>query len=434
MPIWYSLSFAMKEDIRETRLENGIVILTDKMSGVRSATLGFFYRVGSRNEPDELNGITHFIEHCVFKGTKRRSAMDIAIEQDRLGGTLDAFTTHEETGFVMKVIDDQIEAAFDLLADMLTDPRFDDADCVNEQRVIIEEMKMNEDSPEDLLSEIFHREFFPGHQLGLEITGTPETVRTFDHDRTLKFHRSAFTAENLVVVAAGNIDHDDLVQKVQSSSFSLSSSVESLKAELSKPSLAAPIFMQHRADLEQAHLIIATPMVKADDPRRYAADLLSNIIGGGTSSRLWQKIREERGLAYSVGASTAMYNDTGFFTVSAGTSPEQVEEVLDIVIDELRSVAREGITQDELDLMKEQTRANVLLGLEDSASRAGSLAQCEMVHGRQIPVEESLANLAAVTIEDIRSLAVECFQTNKIAFVALGDLEGLTVTRDRLTI
>jgi predicted Zn-dependent peptidase len=175
-------------------------------------------------------------------------------------------------------------------------------------------------------------------------------------------------------------------------------------------------------------------MVEASDPRRYAADLLSNILGGGTSSRLWQKIREDRGLAYSVGASTAMYNDTGFFTVSAGTSPDQVEEVLDIVIDEMREIVRNGVTQAELDLMKEQTRANVLLGLEDSASRAGSLAQCEMVHGRQIPVEESLANLAAVTVNDIQQLAGECFQTDKIAFVALGDLEGLTVTRDRLAI
>lgn len=421
----------MKEDIRETRLENGIVVLTDKMSGVRSATLGFFYRVGSRNEPDELNGITHFIEHCVFKGTNKRSAMDIAIEQDRLGGTLDAFTTHEETGFVIKVIDDQIDAAFELLADMLTDPKFDDSDCVNEQRVIIEEMKMNEDSPEDLLSDIFHREFFPGHQLGMDITGTPETVRTFDNKRTHDFHRSAFTPENLVIAAAGNIDHDHLVAKVQTSSFSLSAAD---KKTVQPPVPAAPIFIKHREDLEQAHLIIATPMVQASDPRRYAADLLSNILGGGTSSRLWQKIREDRGLAYSVGASTAMYNDTGFFTVSAGTSPDQVEEVLDIVIEELREIVRTGVTESELDLMKEQTRANVLLGLEDSASRAGSLAQCEMVHGRQIAVEESLANLAAVTVDDIQELAAECFQTDKIAFVALGDLDGLTVTRDRLVI
>jgi predicted Zn-dependent peptidase len=422
----------MKEDIRETRLENGTVVLTDKMSGVRSATLGFFYRVGSRNEPDELNGITHFIEHCVFKGSSKRSAMDIAVEQDRLGGTLDAFTTHEETGFVVKVIDDQVDAAFDLLADMLTDPRFDDADCINEQRVIIEEMKMNEDSPEDLLSDIFHREFFPTHQLGMAITGTPETVRRFDQARTSEFHRAAFTPENLIVAAAGNIGHERLVEMVRE--VVTNSSVNGVSGTLTAPVAAAPIFVQHREDLEQAHLIIATPMVSARDPRRYAADLLSNALGGGTSSRLWQKIREERGLAYSVGASTAMYNDTGFFTVSAGTSPEQVEEVLDIVIDELRAIVRDGITQAELDLMKEQTRAGVLLGLEDSAGRAGSLAQCEMVHGRQIPVEESLANLAAVTTDDIKQLAADCFQTEKIAFVALGDLDGLTVTRDRLAI
>lgn len=425
----------MKEDIRETRLDNGTVVLTDKMTGVRSATLGFFFRVGSRNEPDELNGITHFIEHCVFKGTSKRSAMDIAIEQDRLGGTLDAFTTHEETGFVLKVIDDQIDAAFDLVSDMLTDPRFDDGDCENEQRVIIEEIKMNEDSPEDLLSDIFHREVFPGHQLGMAITGTPGSVRQFDHKRTSEFHRSAFTAGNLIVAAAGNIDHESLVAKVLASGFSAPAAGNGqLKLELRTALASAPIFIENRSDLEQAHVIIATPMVQADDPRRYAADLLSNIIGGGTSSRLWQKVREERGLAYSVGASTAMYNDTGFFTVSAGTSPEQVEEVLDIVIDEMRWIVRNGVTQAELDLMKEQTRAAVLLALEDSAGRAGSLAQCEMVHGRQIAVEESLANIAAVTKDEIRDLAVECFQTEKIAFVALGDLEKLTVTRDRLAI
>lgn len=423
----------MKEDIRETRLDNGTIVLTDKMAGVRSATLGFFYRVGSRNEPDELNGITHFIEHCVFKGTSKRSAMDIAIEQDRLGGTLDAFTTHEETGFVLKVIDDQIDAAFDLVSDMLTDPRFDDGDCENEQRVIIEEIKMNEDSPEDLLSDIFHREFFPTHQLGMAITGTPETVRQFDHKRTSEFHRSAFTPENLIVAAAGNVDHDRMVERVLERGHSRTNN-GSADRNVRVPDLAASIFIENRSDLEQAHLIIATPMVRADDPRRYAADLLSNIIGGGTSSRLWQKVREERGLAYSVGASTAMYNDTGFFTVSAGTSPEQVEEVLDIVIDELRWIVRNGVTRKELDLMKEQTRAAVLLALEDSAGRAGSLAQCEMVHGRQIPVEESLANIAAVTTDEIRELAAECFQTEKIAFVALGDLEKLTVTRDRLAV
>jgi predicted Zn-dependent peptidase len=424
----------MKEDIQETRLENGLTILTDRMPGVRSATLGFFYRVGSRHEPDELNGITHFIEHCVFKGTQKRSALDIAVEQDRLGGNLDAFTTHEETGFVIKVVDDQIERAFDLIADMLTNPSFVGADLENEQRVIIEEMKMNEDSPEELLSDIFHREFFPGHQLGMSITGTPETVRSFSHERTRHYHEQAFNSENLVIAAAGNIEHDHLLELVRKSAERSVSEFRIPRPAIRIPVPAAPIFIENRSDLEQAHLIIATPFVNGRDERRYAADLLSNVLGGGTSSRLWQKIREERGLAYNVGASTAMYNDCGFFTVSAATSPEQVEEVLDIVIEEMRLIVHEGITEDELDLMKDQTRASILLGLEDSASRAGSLAHCEMTYGRQIPVEETLAKLDAVTADDIQTLAREYFKTENVAFVALGNLKGLKVERERLAI
>ena len=422
----------MKEEIKETRLDNGIVVLTDKMAGVRSATLGFFYRAGSRNEPEDLNGITHFIEHAVFKGSMTRSAMQIAVEQDRLGGHLDAFTTHEETGFVIKVIDDQIGHAFDLLADMLTSPRFDDADCVNEQRVIIEEIKMNEDSPEELLGDIFQREFFPGHPMGLAITGTPETVRTLDHERVSSYHRSAFTPPNLIVTAAGNLDHDDLIARIKGLKFN--SGGPSVGGTPSAPVPAAPIWIEQRDDLEQAHVLIAAPLVSARDPRRYAADLLVNILGGGTSSRLWQKVREERGLAYSVGASTAMYLDTGFMMVSAATSPEQAGELLDIVVEELGAVALGALVREELDLMKDQTRASVLLGLEDSAGRAGSLAQCEMIHGRQISVEETLENLAAVTVDEVHDVAREFFRTDNLAFVALGDLEGLEVTRNRLTI
>ena len=201
----------MLEEIRQTRFENGLVVLTDRMPGVRSATLGLFYRIGSRNEPIELTGITHFIEHAVFKGTARRSALEIAVEQDRLGGNLDAFTTHEETGFAIKVIDDQLENAFDLLADMLMNPAFDQRDLESEQRVIIEEMKMTDDSPEDFLGEIFSRAFFPENSLGRPIAGTPESVLTFDARRTRSYHKEQFHAANLVVVAAGNVDHDAFV-------------------------------------------------------------------------------------------------------------------------------------------------------------------------------------------------------------------------------
>ncbi len=424
----------IKEEINETRLSNGLTILTDRMEGVRSATLGFFYRTGSRNEPDEINGISHFIEHAVFKGTTRRSSLEIAIEQDRLGGNLDAFTTHEETGFAIKVIDDQLPAAFDLIADMLTDPRFDDVDLESEQRVIIEEIKMTDDSPEELLGEVFYREFFPGHPLGLSIAGTPETVRSFDRIRTADYHRTAFSPSNLVIAAAGNIDHDSLVELVNGNRYFTPAVEGQLKLELQTPTPAAPIIIERKADLEQAHMILATPFLNGRDPRRYAADMLANIIGGGTSSRLWQKVREQRGLAYSVGASAAMFNDCGIFSVFAATSPDQVDEVLDIVMDELRAIVRGGVTTDEIQLVKDQTRASILLDLEDSASRAASLAQSEMLHGRQISVEESLTNLDAVTADQVKALADEFFQTDKIAFAAIGDLNDLNIGRERLSV
>lgn len=425
----------LKEDIRETRLDNGLVILTDRMEGVRSATLGFFYRVGSRHEPAHLNGITHFIEHAVFKGTARRSAMQIAVEQDRLGGNLDAYTTHEETGFAIKVIDDQLPAAFDLLADMLASPRFDERDLESEQRVIIEEIKMTDDSPEEFLSELFHTAYFPGHPLGLSIAGTPDSVRTFGHAATRDYHAAAFAPHNLVIAAAGNVEHDQILGLAAAAGLDRAPNpAAGVMTETGSPAPAAPILIMQKADLEQAHVIIATPLVTARDERRYAADLLANIIGGGTSSRLWQKVREERGLAYSVGSSALLFNDCGIFSVSAGTSPEQVEEVLDIVLDELRWIVRNGVTNEELRLMKDQTRASILLGLEDSAGRAATLAHMEMLHGKQIALEETLAKVEAVSEDDVAAVANEFFRTETIAFAAIGDLGNLQVTRDRLRI
>jgi len=423
----------MKENIGISRFPLGLTILTDQMSGVRSATLGFFSRLGSRSEPTELNGITHFIEHAVFKGTRRRSALEIAIEQDRLGGTLDAFTTHEETGFVIKVIDDQIESAFDLVADMLIAPSFEEKELESEQSVIIEEMKMVEDSPEEYLGEIFAEAFFDGHPLGRNITGTPETVRSFDHERTSRYHNKIFHPSNLVVVAAGNVEHariEELVGRYTVGEFSGGDQTQ----DGGMPKMSAPVIVRQNENLEQAHLLIAAPFIAATDERRYAADLLASIIGGGTSSRLWQKVREERGLAYNVGASNVMFRDCGYFSMFAATSPEQTEEVVDLAIEELREIVRNGITLNELELAKEQARASILLSLEDSAARAGSLANSELTHGRAIPVEETLERILAVTVDETLTLAREHFQTERLAFAALGDLERLTIDRDRLAL
>jgi len=426
----------MKENITETRFDNGLVILTDRMPGVRSATLGFFFRVGARHEPVGLHGISHFIEHCVFKGTLRRSALDIAIEQDRLGGNLDAFTSHEETGFAIKVIDDQLPSAFDLIADMLTNARFDDKDLKAEQKVIIEEMKMVEDSPEEYLGDLFNEAFFVDHPLGRNIAGTPESVRSFNHEKTRTYHEQVFNASNLVIASAGNVEHEALVE-LALNSFATSKNHPVAEAATPllckegslKPRMATPFLVKQRKDLEQAHMIVATPFPAATDERRYAADVTANIIGGGTSSRLWQKVREERGLAYNVGASASMYQDCGVFSVYAGTSPEQTSEVLGLVAREMREVAANGVTADELELAKQQARASLLLSLEDSASRAAALAQCEMVHGRQISTDETLEKLDAVSLEDCAYIANEYFLTEKLAFAAIGDIDELLIRR-----
>ncbi len=421
----------MKEDIKETRLANGLTILTDRMPHVRSVTLGFFYRIGSRNEPVELNGISHFIEHAVFKGTTRRTALDIAIEQDRLGGNLEAFTTHEDVGFAIKVIDDQLSDAFSLIADLMTDPLFDAKELKSEQRVIIEEMKMVEDSPEEFLGEIFSTEFFPGHPLGLPIAGTPETVRSFGTEITRDYFAAAFSSRNLVIAAAGNIDHEQIVGLAEKLDFPTGSGPARPNLP---PVTAAPILLRHDPGLEQAHLILATPFVAALDERRYAADLLSNVLGGGMSSRLWQSIREVNGLAYSVGASAAMFRDCGFFSIFAGTSPEQAEEVVDLSIAELRSVVRDGIRQEELELAKRQAETSILLSLEDSAARAAVLAHSEILYGRHIPVGETIDKIRAVTVDDVAAIAHEFFKTESVAFAALGNLNDTRISRDRLQI
>jgi predicted Zn-dependent peptidase len=423
----------MKEDIQTTRLENGLTILTDRMPDVRSATLGFFFKRGSRHEPDELNGISHFIEHTVFKGTEKRSALDIAIESDRLGGNLDAFTMHEETGFAIKVVDKQIAEAFDLLADMLANPLFDEKELRREQRVIIEEIKMVEDSPEDFLGDIFAEKLFPNHPLGLSIAGTPKTVRKFNREVTRAFHEEVFQPANLIIAAAGNIEHAQIVDLAEKF-FGQKSKIQNPKSKIQSPNISAPIIIKKNKNLEQAHMIIATPFVGARSEKRYAADILANALGGGTSSRLWQKVREQRGLAYSVGASAVMFEDCGFFSIYAGTSPKQTEEILDISLGEMRSIVREGITAEELELVKQQSIASILLGLEDSSVRAGTLARLEMLFGRQIPLEETLEKIEAVRVEEVQEIAREFFQTEKIAFAALGNLNGLKIKREQLSV
>src|SRR6476620_2471651 len=335
----------MIDDIQTTRLPNGIAVLTEHMPGLRSVTAGSWVRRGARHESPELNGSCHFIEHAVFKGSRVRSARDIAVETDRLGGHLDAYTTHEMTGYTTKVADTALSQAIELLADLVANPRFEQEDLEREQKVILEEMKMVEDTPDELLGELFNAAYFPNQPLGRPIEGTRETVPTFDHKTTVGFHAREFSYSNLVVAAAGNVDHNRLIELV-GVAFDGCESGAALRPQTldpGRPRPAAPILIEQKNELEQAHLVIATPWPDALSSDRYAASLLGSIIGGGTSSRLWQKIREERGLAYSVGAGGTAFSDVGVFSIYAGTSPEHLDEVLDLSLTALRDVVRESV-------------------------------------------------------------------------------------------
>ena len=424
---------SMIDQVKTTRFPNGLTVLTEQMPGLRSVTFGIWVRRGSRHEAAPLNGICHFIEHALFKGTHTRSAHDIATESDRLGGHLDAYTSHEITGFSMKVVDTAMPAAFDLLADMLANPRFDETDLKREQSVIIEEMKMIEDTPDELLGELLNAAYFPDHSLGRPIEGTVETVSNFDHEKTSAFHAQNYSPAHLVIAAAGNVNHQQFVD-LAFKFFGASNGHVSSGSGGTAPAPSAPILIERKSELEQAHLIVAAPWPSAKSEDRYVASMLATIIGGGTSSRLWQSIREERGLAYSIGAGGNTFTDIGMFTIYAGVSPAHIDQVLDLSLKELRRVVREPVTRDELKLAKDQAIASVLLSLESSSARAGALARQEIIHGRRISPDQILQRIEAVTVEETLRLAQEHFATPKLALAALGNLNGFVVDRARLEI
>ena len=422
----------MIDKVQTTRLPNGLTILTEHMPELRSVSFGIWLRRGSRHETSAQNGICHFIEHALFKGTQRRSAHEIAMESDRLGGQFDAYTSHEMTGFAAKVVDTEMARAFDLLSDLVLNPRFDQDDLLKEQKVIIEEMKMIEDTPDELLTELFHAAYFPDHSLGRPIEGTEKTVSSFDRSITSSFHSRSFVPRNLVIAAAGNVKHEELLDLVERT-FSGNFEVDGEQRD-STPRVAAPILIERKGELEQAHLIIAAPWPSATAKDRCVASMLGTIMGGSTSSRLWQSIREDRGLAYSIGAGGTTFRDVGIFSIYAGTSPAQMDEVFDLALSEMRRAVREPVTDDELTLAKQQAVSSVLLSLESSSTRVGALARQEIIHGRRITPDDIIQSINAVTREDTQRLAQTCFTTAALSVGALGNLNGFAVDRSRLEI
>jgi predicted Zn-dependent peptidase len=417
-------------DIRKHVLPNGLVVITETMTHVRSVSVGVWVRNGSRREVLEENGLAHFMEHMVFKGTERRSAEAIAREMDSVGGMLDAFTSKEQICFNAKVLDEHLPIAFDIIADLVLRPKFDSEDVKKERQVVLEEIKMDLDNPEYLLHEIFTRGFWPRHALGRPILGTPETVRKFSKDALRKRFESWFAPDRIVLTAAGNVPHEKVLDLVERE-FGGLKPVGNFEGHAA-PSTEAPIHLETKRDLEQVHVCMGVPSYPLADERRFAVAVMNNLLGGGMSSRLFQNIREKLGLAYAVFSELTPYSDAGMMTVYAGTARETVGQVIDLIVKEFRDLKESPVSEEELLRAKNHLKGSLMLSLESTSARMSNLARQELYFGRFYSLDEILDSIGAVTRDNVQSLAQEFFRPEQIAVTVLGSLNGFTLDRSRL--
>src|ERR1700678_374366 len=341
-------------NIRKTVLSNGLLVLTESMPHVRSVSMGAWIGTGSRDEAAEVNGISHFVEHMVFKGKTSRSAHKIAREVDTIGGNLDAFSGKEMVCFNIKVLDENVPPALDVLADLVLHPTFTPDDLRREQGVILEEIKMDEDNPDYLVNEIFTQNFWKGDALGRPILGTVKTVSSFNQQVLFDFYAGRFSAPNMVFSAAGNLEHDAFVAQVEREFSSLSATGEQVLPNPTPPVATPHITLKRKKSLEQVQFCLGVPAPPVNDPRRYGVYLLNTMLGGGMSSRLFQTIREDRGLAYSIYSETNPSRDTGSLSIYAGTSVDKAPEVLRLTIEELRRLKEDTVPEAELKRAKDQ--------------------------------------------------------------------------------
>jgi predicted Zn-dependent peptidase len=411
-------------------LPNGLVVLTEPMEHVHSVSVGIWLRSGSRRERPELNGISHFIEHMLFKGTQRRTAEDIAREIDRLGGMLDAFTSKEMVCFNTRILDEHLAKAFDVLADLVLDPKLSVDDIVREKSVVLEEIRMTQDNPEDLVHELFTQNFWHPHALGRPILGTPETVSAFTRDTLWTWFQQSYAPNRLVITAAGHLTHAELMDLV-SSRFSKLPRAEDGYTD-PKPVPSPHITLRTKSELEQVHVCLGVPSLPLTDRRRFTVSVMNNILGGGMSSRLFQNIRERQGLAYSIFSDLNSYRDTGALSVYAGTSLNTAEKVVQSVLAEFRKMRDEPIETEELRRAKDHLKGATLLALEGSGARMSNLARYHIYFDRHYTSQELIAMLEAVTAEEVQQIAQELFQPGRVAASVVGNLNGFQLTREQL--
>jgi predicted Zn-dependent peptidase len=417
--------------IRRETFGNGLRLVTEAMPHVRSVSIGVWLTRGSRHEPGAHAGIAHFVEHMLFKGTTSRSAEDIAQQVDSIGGQLDAFTSKEYAGYYIKVLDEHLPLAVDVLSDLVLNPIFAPEDIEREQKVVLEEIKMVEDTPDDLVHEIFNEAFWNGHPLGRPILGTPASVSALDRPTLQKYFAETYVASNFIVVAVGNIDHDHVAALVQER-FASTPATGRLVAD--SPPIVAPSVQIRSKDLEQSHVCLGTLGLPQNHPDRYAAYALNTVLGGSMSSRLFQNVREKRGLAYSVFSSLSSYGDAGALSIYAGCGNDAVAELVDVVIAEIRRLKHESVPEDELRRAKDHLKGSLMLNLESTSSRMSHHARQEIYRDRADGLDEMLAAIEAVTVNGVGRLAETFFAPDALAVTVLGAVNGLSMSREQLRI
>jgi predicted Zn-dependent peptidase len=417
-------------EIESTTLSNGVRVITEVMPHVRSVSVGFWVSAGSRRETPDQNGLSHFIEHMVFKGTSNRSAEEIARSVDSIGGNLDAFTAKELVCFNTKVMDEHLPLAFDVLSDLLLRPLFRDDDIVKEKGVILEELKMDEDNPDYLVHEIFTANFWKDHPLGKPIIGTKDTVRRFDRNAVENYYRQVYTPSSLIITAAGNLTHKTLVDLA-------AAQFDSLARNGSAPGEAVPatharIALRNKKALEQVHLCLGVPSYPAPHADRFACYVLNTVLGGGMSSRLFQNIRERQGLAYAVFSELSPYRDTGMLSIYAGTSVESARQVVESILKEFKQLKQDLISDEELRRAKDHLKGSLMLSLESTSSRMSNLARQEMYFGRFFSLDELTESIEKVTAAAVQHIARTFFEQKQIALTVLGNLDGFHIGREDL--
>jgi predicted Zn-dependent peptidase len=384
-------------DVRRTSLANGIRVVTERMPDARSVTTGFWVAVGGRDEPAELAGASHFLEHLVFKGSEDQTAREIAESVDALGGEMNAFTSREHTAYYTRLPADALDFGLDLLTKVLSQPALRPHEIDAERDVILEELAMSEDTPDDKVHSLLSAAVFPDHPLGREVLGDEETVAALTRDEINTFFGEHYRPANVVIAAAGRLEHDDVINGVERFLAGVDTGTAPKRAE----PIAAPqrLAVEHRPT-EQAHLTLGWRGIDQSDPDRFALAVANQAFGGGLSSRLFQEIREDRGLAYSVYSAASLYTDSGLFMIYAGTAPSKVDEVLRLVDDEVAKLVEDGITERELRVASGYLVGALLLNLEDSGSRMGRLARGELAATAALSVDEQVERIRAVTLED----------------------------------